>query len=61
MDLPSLPDAQLAEAIAAAIAAMPVGASHEDRLKIAINEVRRSRHELSEQEVLEKAKILSGL
>ena len=61
MSLSSIPDALLAEAIAAAIAAMPVGASNEDRLRIAIDEVRRLRHELSEQDVLEKAKILSGL
>jgi hypothetical protein len=57
----SIPDALLAEAIAAAIAALPVGASDEDRLRIAIDEVRRLRHELSEQEAVEKAKILSGL
>ena len=61
MALSTIPDALLAEAIAAAIAAMPVGASNEDRLRIAIAAVRRLRHELSEQDVLEKAKILSGL
>jgi hypothetical protein len=61
MSLSSIPDALLAEAIAAAIAAMPVGVSDEDRLRIAIHEVRRLRHDLSEQEALEKAKILGGL
>ena len=60
--LPSpITDVQLVEAIAAAIAAMPVGASHEDRLRIAILEVRRSRLDLSNDEVLERAKILTGL
>ena len=60
--LPSpITDAQLVEAIAAAIAAMPVGVSHEDRLRIATQEVLRSRLDLSDDEVLERAKILTGL
>lgn len=54
-------DLQLVEAIAAAISAMPPGASHADRLRVAIGEVRRFRPELPDEEATGQAKMLAGL
>jgi hypothetical protein len=53
-------DLQLAEAMAAAIGAMPAGASHDDRIRVAVAAVMRVLPELSPEQAIEKARLLAA-
>ncbi|HZS84479.1 MAG TPA: hypothetical protein VFA50_16515 [Stellaceae bacterium] len=55
----SISDAQLAEALASVVEALPPGASHDERLQAAVNEVRRFLPELALEEAVEKARMLA--
>ena len=53
-------DLQLAEAMAVAINAMPAGASHDDRVRVAVAAVLRVLPELSSEQAIEKARLLAA-
>ena len=51
---------QLAEAMAMAIGDMPAGASHDDRMRVAVAAVLRVLPELSSEQATEKARLLAA-
>lgn len=53
-------DLQLAEAMAMAINDMPAGASHDDRIRVAVAAVLRAMPELSAEQAIEKARLLAA-
>jgi hypothetical protein len=53
-------DLQLAEAMALAINDMPAGASHDDRIRVAVAAVLRVMPELSAEQAIEKARLLAA-
>jgi hypothetical protein len=53
-------DLQLAEAMALAINDMPAGASHDDRVRVAVSAVLRIMPELSSEQATEKARLLAA-
>jgi hypothetical protein len=53
-------DLQLAEAMALAINDMPAGASHDDRVRVAVAAVLRAMPELSSEQAIAKARLLAA-